>query len=226
MCELILQKTADGRLSDRVYVTLLEAIIAGRLSPGDVVSEVSLARDLNVSRTPVHDAVRKLIEDGLVTQAANHRPVIAAFKSDDVFEIFEMRKLLEGEAAARAAPRIDRSTLAKLREIADGLAGPADVNGEWLGRWADFDEVFHAAIAQASGSKRLDADIARYRLLHRGFNKLATADPLRQALDEHLTILDALDQRNAADARHAMVMHIGEWQAYFVNYAERTGKRA
>jgi len=224
MSELVLQDGADGRLSDRVYETLLESIVSGKLAPGDVVSEVSLAKRLEVSRTPVHDAVRKLADDGLVMQQANRRPVIATFSSEDVFDIFEMRKLLEGEAAARAATQIDREALAALRATADGLLD-ADRNNSWIEKWVDADEEFHAVIAEATGSKRLLRDINRYRLLHRGFNKLHTnADTLKQAVEEHLNILDALDQRNAAAARDAMTLHIGEWQAYFVNFAERSGK--
>ena len=80
-----------GRLSDSVYETLLAAILAGQLLPGSVVSEVALARQLNVSRTPVHDALRQLAKDGLLKQRANHRAVVAQFSREDVFDIFEMR---------------------------------------------------------------------------------------------------------------------------------------
>ena len=95
-----------ARLSDAVYETLLEAILSGQLAPGTIVSEVSLARQLAVSRTPVHDALRQLAKDGLVQQRANRRAVIATVSRDDVHDIFEMRKLLEGEAARRVERRL------------------------------------------------------------------------------------------------------------------------
>lgn len=221
MKELVLNQPAGGlertRLSDAVYETLLAAILSGKLAPGTVVSEVSLARQLQVSRTPVHDALRQLAKDGLVLQKANHRAVVAQFTPEDVHDIYDMRKLLEGEAARRAASRIDRPTLARLREMAEGFDGVVDEK-EWLSRWVDFDDEFHTAIARASGSHRLCQDIVRYRLLHRGLNRQSTivAD-LHQALQEHLAILDALEKRDGAMAARAMVAHIGEWQAYFVN---------
>lgn len=212
---------AAGRLSDTVYETLLEAIIDGSLASGTIVSEVALARQLKVSRTPVHDALRQLAKDGLLQQQANRRAVIATFSREDLRDIFDMRQLLEGEAARLAASRIDRPNLARLRAEADALAKNRK-KPDWLERWADFDEDFHATIAQASGSPRLCQDIVRYRLLHRAFNKLTTTvEVLQQALDEHIRILEALERRDAKAASREMVSHIQEWQTYFVNYFPR-----
>lgn len=208
----------SGRLSDSVYQALLESIIARRLAPGTIVSEVALARQLKVSRTPVHDALRQLAKDGLVQQRANHRAVIATFSREDLRDIFDMRKLLEGEAARLAATRIDRPNLARLRVAADALA-KGQKKPDWLERWADFDEDFHATIAQSAGSRRLYQDIVRYRLLHRAFNTLTTTvEVLQQALEEHVHILDALEKRDAKEAARQMVSHIQEWQTYFVNH--------
>ena len=209
------------RLSDTVFETLLEAIISGKLASGSIVSEVALAKQLDVSRTPVHDALRQLAKDGLVEQRAGRRAIITTFSKEDVFDIFEMRKLLEGEATRRAATRIDRATLARLRGMGEELKTNPD-QADWLSRWADFDEEFHDAIAKASGGVRLAQDILRYRLLHRGFNKMATTvEVLQDALAEHFMILDALEKRDPEAASKAMVEHIQEWQAYFVNHFPR-----
>lgn len=101
--------------------------------------------------------------------------------------------------------------------MGEALRGTAD-QSDYLTRWADFDEQFHDAIAQASGSPRLWQDINRYRLLHRGINKLATtAESLQDALAEHFQILDALEKRDAEAASRRMVEHIDKWQAYFAS---------
>lgn len=210
-----------ARLSDSVYETLLDAILSGRLAPGSIVSEVSLAKQLDVSRTPVHDALRQLSKDGLVEQRAGRRAVIATFSKEDVYDIFEMRKLLESEAARRAATRIDRATLAELRATAEDLKGNRKA-ADWMTKWIDYDEAFHDAIAKASGSQRLWQDVVRYRLLHRGFNKMSTnVDSLQQALAEHIAILDALEKRDPDAAAQNMLVHVQEWQAYFVNHFPR-----
>jgi DNA-binding GntR family transcriptional regulator len=209
------------RLSDAVYETLFDAILSGRLAAGAIVSEVSLAKQLEVSRTPVHDALRQLAKDGLVEQQAGRRAVIASFSRDDVFDIFEMRKILECEAARRAATRIDRATLAALRAGADSLKANRG-HADWLAQWAVFDETFHGALAKASGSRRLAQDIVRYRILQRGFHRWgANIDNFQRGLDEHVRILDALEKRDADAAAKGMLEHLQEWQAYFVNHFPR-----
>lgn len=203
-------------LAETVYESLLEAILAGRLASGTVLSEVALARQLKVSRTPVHDALRQLANDGLVEQRRGRRARVAEFTADDLFEVFEVRKFLEGPAAELAARRMDQRQLAPLRMAADELRA-ARRAADWSLRWSEFDEQFHEAVARGSGNRRLARDIARYRLLHRGFNKMRT-DPsdLLRALDEHVAILDALEAHDGPAARAAMVAHIEAWQSYFV----------
>lgn len=216
----IVDPGAASRLSEQVYQTLLESVLSGSLAPGAAVSELAVAKQLGVSRTPVHDAIRQLVKDGLLRQEPNRRAVVAEFTAADIREVFELRRLLEGEAAALAAPRIARPTLQALRATADQLAKVWGKPG-WVERWADFDEEFHAAVARAAGSKRLCQEVLRYRRLHRGLNKTHTAaDSLRQALDEHLAILDALDRRDPVAARTAMEVHIREWENFFVQRAK------
>ncbi len=220
---LSLSDLSKARLSESVYETLLDAILSGRLAPGTVISEVSLARDLNVSRTPVHDAMRELVKDGLVLQEPNRRPVIAKFSGEDIRDIFDMRVLLEGESAFRAATRIDRPTLARLRSATDALT---DTRGarDWIERWTDHDDIFHAEISRASGSMRLHQDIDRYRKLHRGLNRRHTdVTVLEPALEEHEQILNALEARDADEARRSIQEHIREWQAFFVQNIAQSG---
>lgn len=222
---LKLQTDSDSeRLSDTVYETLLNAILSGKLRNGSIVSEVSLSKQLGVSRTPVHDALRQLAKDGLVEQNAGRRAMIAAFTREDIHDIFDMRRLLECEAARRAASGIDHATLAKLRAMSAELKTKVGTvsDAQWIALWTDFDEVFHDAIGKASGSTRLWHDIVRYRTLHRGFNRLSTTvESLQRAVAEHDRILDALEKRDADNAAARMGEHIREWQAYFVNHFPR-----
>lgn len=219
--KLRLKANQDLRLSDAVYETLLDAILSGRLETGQIVSEVALAQKLQVSRTPVHDALRQLAKDGLVRQEMNRRAVVAKFTAQDVYDIFEMRKLLEGEAARLAATRMDGASREELRAVMRDLAANLQAP-DWVARWTDFDDQFHTAIAKAAGSNRLAHDISRYRTLHRGFNRISTnVEVLQKAMAEHATILDALDAGDSRAARVAMVQHIQEWQSYFMRHVER-----
>jgi len=221
------KQSADGSLVESAYQAVLERIVAGALPSGAMLSELALAQELGVSRTPVHDAVRQLAKDGLVVREGRRRARVAGFAPDDVFEIFEMRKILEGPAAELAAGRMDRRHCAPLRAAADALrAMPVKARG-WTAAWADFDELFHRTIAEACGNRRLTADIGRYRLLHKGINRMSTEPvALQGAMAEHLGILDAIEARDGRLAHERMVAHVGAWQEYFLRQVFQPGKAA
>lgn len=209
------QEDSGESLAEAVYETLLEGIISGQLTPGMPLSAAKLSGKLDVSRTPIHDALWMLAGDGLVELQSGRRARVARFGRDDLWEIFEIRKLLEGPAAEMAAGRIDQRQLGPLQQMAEGLATGPELP-DWTRRWSDFDEQFHREIALCSGNRRLAEDIARYQLLHRGFNRVGTDfDSLQQALAEHIEILNALESRDGVGARRAMEKHIGNWQVYF-----------
>jgi Transcriptional regulators len=216
--EMDLRDSEIMRLSDIVYMRLLRMILSGDLKPGQQVSELELTRHLKVSRTPVHEAMGQLIKDGLVIQRPNRRPVIADFSSDDVYDIYEMRCILESEAAAKAASRIDRVTIARLHQMADELKSILDLPHAF-DQWVRFDDEFHAAIAKASGSRRLEEDITRYRRLNGVINKLhRDVSVLEPALEEHLDILKSLEDRDVEGSRQKMRRHLEEWQRFFVQH--------
>ena len=209
-------ENVDKSLAGAVYETLLEAIVSGNLQGGEILSEVGVAEALNVSRTPVNIAFKELAKDGLIERPANRRAVVVGFTPDDVYEIFEMRKYLECPAAELAAARVDERFLAPMREALDELEATTGEIG-WSARWADHDEVFHREISIASGNQRLAADIGRYRLLHHSFNKLATdAETLHRALQQHRSILEALETHDGEAARKAMLAHLTDFQKHFI----------
>lgn len=203
-------------LAESVYEAILERILRGSLEPGTVLSAVKWADKLEVSRTPVHEALRMLTADGLVENPAGRRAQVADFTSDDLWEIFEMRRILEPEAAKLAADRLEPHQLSALRKTSDDLA-QSEESASWLERWSDFDEQFHTTIATHCGNSRLRRDIDRYRLIHRGFNRTSTDyQSLQNAHAEHVTILRALEARDGQTAHSAMLHHLSQWQRYFV----------
>jgi DNA-binding GntR family transcriptional regulator len=195
-------------LADSVYDTLLEAILSGRLPSGSELSEVTLAEQLEVSRTPIHEALRRLAADELVMITTGRTARVARLTRQDVVEIYGMRAALEAVAAELAAARITAAELAELGAMLDELTTeirPAD----WPLRAIQYDLHFHRAVAKASGNGRLERDIQRYRLLVRGFCRMSgTTVNLENACSEHRRILDALATRDPAAARRAMSEHI------------------
>lgn len=214
------------RLAESVYEHVLDAILSGTLAGGVELSEVALAAELGVSRTPVHEALRRLATDGLVTVESNRQARVASFGRRDVVEIYEMRGLLEPAAAERAATRIDPAALADLRRNADALAS-APESADWPSRAIRFDIDFHDALAQAADNARLQADVSKYRHLVRAFCRLSGGTGnLRCALEEHRVILDALEAADGQAASRAMRDHIAARLAAVLRELDRSASAA
>jgi DNA-binding GntR family transcriptional regulator len=195
-------------LAGAVYQQLLEAILSGALPSGEELNEVALARQLQVSRTPVHEALRRLTADGLTEALPNGKSRVVTFNQDSVVALYEMRKILEGAAAALSACRIDENRRAALRQEADVL-NRAPMDEAWPARAISFDLHFHDVVAESSGNEFLRKDILRHRWLVQGFCRITgTPANLRAAFDEHLRILEALEARDAETAREMMIVHI------------------
>ncbi len=195
-------------LVDSVYETLLEAILCGKMASGTDLNEVSLARELGVSRTPVHEALAWLAADELV-EVTGSRARVRTMSAQEVADLYDVRQLLECTAVERAAKRISDAVLHQLRAEIQELARTKD-EADWPARAIDFDIRFHDAVAEASGNARLRAEIQRYRLLVRAFCRITggRVKNLQNSFQEHLVILRALEQRDAKAARRAMGAHI------------------
>jgi DNA-binding GntR family transcriptional regulator len=195
-------------LVEAAYQAILEDILSGTLASGTVVSEVSLAQELRVSRTPVHQALAQLAQEGLIEHRSGRKPRIARFGREDVIEIYDMRLLLETAATQRAAKRLDPRVLAELTREGEALAGESD-SPEWNRKALEFDVRLHDALAAAAGNRRLRQEIAKYRLLVRAFCRMTgSAENLRESLKEHQAVLKALADRTPAAAGQAMATHV------------------
>jgi DNA-binding GntR family transcriptional regulator len=195
-------------LVQAAYEAILENILSGSLASGAVVSEVSLAQELHVSRTPVHLALAQLAKEGLIEHHAGRKPRIARFGREDVIEIYDMRLLLETAATQRAAKRFDPRVLADLSREADALDREPD-SSDWNRKALEFDVRFHDALADAAGNQRLRQEISKYRLLVRAFCRMTgNSENLREAMKEHQEVLKAIADRSPAAAGQAMARHI------------------
>ena len=199
---------ARASLADAVYERLSAAILAGDFSCGHEFNEVELANRLDVSRTPVREALRRLVNDGLVMIPRNRHPAVVQPTRNDVVEAFQVREFLETGAASLAAQRINDSELARLRE----LAAEAEPHSrpDWCEAERRFDAALHEAIAAATGNSRLRQEIDRYLKLFRLVRHRAAHNPERLTCGhrEHLAILHALEARDPQAAAAAMKAHI------------------
>ena len=200
---------ARRTLGDAVYDRLLQGILEGQLASGDELSEVTLAERYQVSRTPVREALARLVADGLVSNGPNRKATVLTFSRQLVVEIYEVRQFLEAGAAELAAQKFNPSELTRLQAAAENVQPGAD--HEWQRRALAFDLDFHRTIARQCGNRRLEVEIRRCTNFMPILQRLAGRrdDRLRMAFDDHLRILDALA---AADAPRAVAKCASTWR--------------
>ncbi|WAH38382.1 FadR/GntR family transcriptional regulator [Alicyclobacillus dauci] len=204
-------------LSQKIVSQFTDAMIRGELKPGDrIPPERELATMFGVSRTAIRDAIKILSGQGLLQVRHGVGIFVTAGKpmSSDVFDVthgnlrdlFDIRKVLETEAAAWAATRAEPDHIARLESILqDALDHQSD-----LARLAERDAQFHVAVAEASQNMLLvrvmwtllDA-LAESRQA-----SLSVPNRAQQSLLEHKTIVDAIRQHDVQSARAAMHLHL------------------
>ena len=200
-----------SRTVEKAYDYILTEILSGRTGAGTHLRETELADKLDVSRTPIREALRRLETEGLVTVGRNSGATVAAFTGDEVEEIAWLRATLEGHAASRAATRITPEQLAELEHLADALDQMQDQDPVDIVAFADLNTRFHLTIARAADSMRLYASIRSViRLPIVLLQRPEWQRRLSRAAGyaHHRAIIDALKAGNAGWAEAQMRTHI------------------
>lgn len=193
----------DETLTEHVYRLILEDFIRARMKPGELVQLTALADKYAVSRTPVREALGRLEREGVVKAIPYKGYLVRPIEPRDVHDIFFMRQLLEGAGTELAAERLDREEIQRLRQAKLPV-------GEVM--TLEYDQVshdFHRTIVNAAGSRRL---LDSFEGLYNDVRRLQYAGigtPRPDLIhEEHMAILDALEQRDPALARQRMEDHI------------------
>lgn len=193
------------RASDRAYRTLLEEIQHGGLPAGAVLAEVEQSTRLGVSRTPLREAISRLIADGVVVQQSPRVTVVSAVDADEIRRLFEVRHALEATAARLAAGRGSAQTFALLAEQFRSI-DPAANADEYYELIAQFD----VAVDGAAANSYLTAALRPVRTHLVRVRQLARDKPERLATSaqEHHLIAAAIAEGNAELAAHATHVHL------------------
>ncbi len=200
-------------LRDWVFECLRTSIVSGDLSPGQRIVEADLAKQLEVSKSPVREAILQLKQDGLVIDAPKGRGVVVApLKPSDVREIYAVREALEGVAVriVAANPRPER--VAQLQAIVDRMR-QALADGDSR-RQFDLDVDFHTAICAATSNRRLQdlfaglrPDIQRIFLFAVNAMPLEGPDAAERSVAEHEQLLQAIAAGDVALATARLDTH-------------------
>lgn len=202
---------------DAVYKTLLDAISAGKLAPGERITQEDLAERLNVSRSPVLQALRLLKKDGLLEEAPGRGLVVTQLDPIRIGHLYQVRGALDALAARLAAQRRAKIPQALIERGRKAAAG-TDVNA-----LIDADMAFHKAIYEASGNPL----IVENAMLHWIHVRRVMGAVLQRKLgrtgiwDEHAAIVKAihdgnedlaaaLSEKHAQLARETLMQHLRE----------------
>ncbi|MCC6239982.1 MAG: GntR family transcriptional regulator [Phycisphaerales bacterium] len=208
---------------DRAYAHIRHKILVGEIPVGERLSPEGLAKEIGVSRTPMREALAQLGAEGLLKQVPQYGTFVKEVSRDELSEIYELREILEGIAAERAATRITAERLCELEQLCDQMHQMCRRlrNGklthfpiEQEKRWALIDMRFHAIILAASGSTWLQKIATDIKLLNNVVGRQwVSRDRYRVrghylTWAAHLRITRSLKRRSGSAARQHMSEHI------------------
>ncbi len=195
------------KTSTMVADAIRDAILEGRLRPGERLKEDMIARELAVSRTPVREAIAMLQAEGLL-EAPQHRGAqVRSYTPSELEEIYDLRSILEGYAARRAATRITDAELTRLRRSCEAME---KLRPDDLEHLVIQNGIFHDTILDAADAKRLTAMVTQVRAVPLVYQSYAwyTPDQLHTSLEYHWRVLDALEHHDARRAERDMRHHL------------------
>lgn len=211
-----LSRTASAAAAD----VIRQAIVEGRVSPGQRLKEEELAHELGLSRTPIREALHQLQAEGLVEATPNRGATVRAYDVADLEDMYELRALLEGQAARRAAGKATAGHLEELRSSCDRfelLLGGGDLQA-----LVKENAFFHETILRASGSERLSGmvqQVVAMPLVYKSYIWYSGAQ-VAASYHYHRQLTHALEHRDAERAELIMREHVYEARDVLVQHME------
>lgn len=197
--------------ADAAYVALREGIVSGEHAGGTRLKEEDLAAALGLSRTPVREALRRLHAEGLVQVEPRRGALVATWSAEELDEIFELRALVEGYGAGRAATRVSDAQVAHMEGLCDAMeeaAGrPGGPDHERIGA---LNSELHAEVHRAASSRyvaQLLTSLVQMPLVMRTFQRYQP-DELARSMGHHRELVAALRARRAEWAEAVMHAHV------------------
>ncbi|WP_425624764.1 GntR family transcriptional regulator [Agrobacterium radiobacter] len=189
-------------LAKQAYGKIIEMILSGALTPGDALQEAKLGDLLDMSRTPVREAIKRIEAEGLAAQEGRFLK-IRRLKAEEVEEIFFLRQVLEtycARQAARARPELGELE-ARIRHLQQHGPGEDDEQRR-------VDDAFHRALALSTGSEMMVSTIEDLRRRTCMFDHAQVPDRFLKSCDEHLEMIAALRAGDGERAGSLMARHI------------------
>jgi DNA-binding GntR family transcriptional regulator len=204
--------TARG-LGEQVYDAVLDLIVSRQLRAGDKVPERNLAQKLAVSRTPLREALRRLEGEKVIERRDSGQLYVCEISVEDFMEVLQLRRLIESDAAARAARQIDPVALENLRLRLEQLLRDGDPS---VPDHLATDEDLHRLVSEAAGNRLATEIIGDLRRRTRMFSMKRMPERFEAICTEHLAIVAALASGDAAAAARAVTDHLDAVRASII----------
>lgn len=214
----------DKRLALQAYEQILNLILTGAAQPGAMVTERRLAETLNMSRTPIRDALLMLESEGLLIRQGSRGLQVKQMRIEDYMDALQVRLMLEPEAARLAAGRVPRAALDELEADLKMLLGHPE-GGEGKpdrGSVRDVDDRLHGGIGDAAGNPQLSQIIRTLRRQTQIFDLRSMPERFDATCREHLAIVDALREGRGEDAAQLMRDHLSHVKDSIIGRLTRT----
>jgi DNA-binding GntR family transcriptional regulator len=200
---------SPSNLTDRAYAIVRRLILQRELSGGEVLVEGRLAERLQMSRTPLREALLRLEGEGLLVRANARSYAVRRITASHYFQCLQVRERLESQAVCLAMGRVPLTEIQALHENILAL----DSSQQGSSHWQADDEI-HGLFARASGNAMLAETIAHLRVLCRLFEVVDPFNRIEDDRKEHLAILDAYIAGDEKSADEAVLSHLRNLARY------------
>lgn len=201
-------RIAQPALYEEVAERLRQRIYSHELPPGTWIDEQALAQDYGISRTPLREALKVLVAEGLVTLKPRRGCYVTEISEQDLDEIYPVMALLEGRCAFEAAQKASAADLARLESAHNVLERAA--SDQHIQHFFDANQEFHQVVQEIAGNRwllQVIQDLRKVLKLTR-LHSLTLEGRPQQSLAEHRLIMAALRDGNGLAAEKAMADHI------------------
>ncbi len=196
---------SEGRVGD-IYGRLKARVVGFGIRPGERINEVALARDLTVSRTPLREALNRLVAERLVEFRPGAGFFCRPLEPQAIYDLYELRRIIEVSAVMLACQRATDQDLAALAE--DTMARGMEVAGLTVAEAVERDEDFHIGIARLTGNMELAATLQSINDRIRFIRWVNMSARVKASKQQHRAILQALLDRDEDRAGDALADHI------------------
>ena len=194
------KKIKVNTISQQVYSILKKEIVSGTYKPGDWLQEMELAKNLEVSRSPIREALRQLTADGLVVEIPNKGSFVREFTEKEIREIFEVREMLESYAIRHLNKQWSQEEIEVFKTYREDFNRLYNEGN--LDEYIVVDSRFHRFLVACTGNSILLDLYQKVRNMNMLFRimSLSTKERFDESLKEHVSIIDNLLKGNSSEA--------------------------